>query len=57
VTRLDNNVALVVGGTTGIGLSTAEAFIHAGATVVVAGRNAEAGRAAVEHLRSSCLRC
>lgn len=44
--RFDGKVALVVGGTAGIGLSTATAFARAGAVVVVAGRDAEAGRAA-----------
>lgn len=53
---LHDNVALVVGGTTGIGFSTAEAFARAGATVVIAGRTPEAGHAAVEQLREHGLR-
>ncbi|MFC5995390.1 SDR family NAD(P)-dependent oxidoreductase [Pseudonocardia hispaniensis] len=47
---LEGKVALVVGGTTGIGLSAAIAFARAGAAVVVAGRNAEAGQAAAEKI-------
>lgn len=36
---LDGKVIVVIGGTTGIGLSAAKAFISAGARVVVVGRN------------------
>jgi NAD(P)-dependent dehydrogenase (short-subunit alcohol dehydrogenase family) len=43
-------VALVVGGTSGIGLATARAFARAGARVVVASRGEENGRAAVTTL-------
>ncbi|WP_037056982.1 SDR family NAD(P)-dependent oxidoreductase [Pseudonocardia asaccharolytica] len=50
---VDGKVALVVGGTAGIGLSTAEAFVRAGAMVVVAGRSAAAGEAAVGLLTRS----
>lgn len=47
---LDSKVALIVGGTTGIGLATAKAFASAGATVVVASRNSEKGAAAISEL-------
>jgi NAD(P)-dependent dehydrogenase (short-subunit alcohol dehydrogenase family) len=38
---LDGKVIVVIGGTTGIGLSAAKAFIEAGAKVVAVGRNIE----------------
>jgi NAD(P)-dependent dehydrogenase (short-subunit alcohol dehydrogenase family) len=37
---------VVIGGTTGLGLSAARAFVHAGAGVVVVGRNPQSVRAA-----------
>jgi NAD(P)-dependent dehydrogenase (short-subunit alcohol dehydrogenase family) len=43
-------VALVVGGTSGIGLATARAFGRAGAGVVIAGRDEERGRLAAAAL-------
>ncbi len=41
--RLKNKIALIVGGTSGIGQATATLFAHNGANVTVAGRNAAAG--------------
>lgn len=45
-------VALVTGGSSGMGLATAEAFADAGATVVIADHNVEAVKAVVERLRA-----
>ncbi|MGN0076277.1 MAG: SDR family NAD(P)-dependent oxidoreductase [Parafannyhessea sp.] len=42
--------AIVTGGTSGIGLSTAQALLAKGAKVVVAGRNPQRGEKAVEEL-------
>jgi len=47
---LDNKVAVVTGGSSGIGLATAQRFIAEGAQVVVTGRNQEALDAAVSTL-------
>ena len=38
---LDNKIFVIVGGTTGLGLSAAKAFVGQGAKVVVVGRNAD----------------
>jgi len=48
---MNGRVCLVTGGTGGIGLETARGLVRLGATVVLAGRDAERGRAAVEELR------
>jgi NAD(P)-dependent dehydrogenase (short-subunit alcohol dehydrogenase family) len=39
--QLENKKIVIIGGTTGIGLSAAKAFVASGANVVVVGRNAE----------------
>ena len=48
--ELKDKRIVLVGGTTGLGLSAAKAFVAAGAQVVVVGRDAENGRKAEEHL-------
>src|SRR3954454_7461833 len=48
--RLSGRGCLIVGGTSGIGLATARRFLEEGARVVVAGRSAETGRAALGDL-------
>ena len=48
--KLENKVALITGGTTGIGLATAKRFAAEGATVVVTGRNRETLEAARKEL-------
>ncbi len=46
-------VALVIGGTSGIGLATARAFARAGASVTVAARGREAGQATCASLEAT----
>ncbi|HEX6503995.1 MAG TPA: SDR family NAD(P)-dependent oxidoreductase [Terriglobales bacterium] len=49
--RLKNKVALITGGTSGIGQATALLFAKEGAKVVFTGRSAERGTAIVEKIR------
>ena len=53
--RMDGRVAIVTGGTSGIGLAIAKALADAGAEVVVAGRSQERGDEALEALRADGL--
>jgi 3-hydroxybutyrate dehydrogenase len=48
--KLKDRIAVITGGTGGIGFGVAQAFVEEGATVVITGRTAERGKGAVEQL-------
>lgn len=48
--RLENKVAVITGGNSGIGFATAKEFIHEGAKVIITGRHQEAVSNAVTEL-------
>lgn len=52
VKKLENKVAIVTGGTSGIGKASAQILADNGARVVIAGRNRERGMAAVDEIRN-----
>ena len=49
--RLENKIALITGGTSGIGFACAERFAEEGATVIMTSRGEERGRQAEAALR------
>jgi NAD(P)-dependent dehydrogenase (short-subunit alcohol dehydrogenase family) len=53
---LDGKIAIVTGGTSGIGEAIAEAFVQQGAKVVIAGRREEEGRAIEKRIRARFIR-
>jgi NAD(P)-dependent dehydrogenase (short-subunit alcohol dehydrogenase family) len=54
---LDGKIAIVTGGSTGIGRATAEKYLDYGADVVIANRSAETGRATAEELGCDFVQC
>lgn len=53
--RLENRVAIITGGTAGIGAATAIKFAQEGATVIVWARNPERGKAFIENAKAQGL--
>jgi NAD(P)-dependent dehydrogenase (short-subunit alcohol dehydrogenase family) len=51
---LQSKIVLIVGGTAGIGFAAAKAFASEGAVIVLAGRNSDRGKLAIEALSVLC---
>ena len=54
---LSGKTAIITGGSAGIGKAIAEEFVDQGASVVIANRTEETGRAAAEELGCSFIQC
>ena len=53
--RLNGKIAVVTGGSSGIGFATAKAFVNEGATVYITGRRKEALEAAAAKIGQGCI--
>ena len=53
--RLDGKIAVVTGGSSGIGFATAKAFVKEGATVYITGRRKEALETAASKIGQGCI--
>jgi NAD(P)-dependent dehydrogenase (short-subunit alcohol dehydrogenase family) len=51
MTKLENKVAIITGGASGVGNGIAKAFVKEGARVVIVDYNDEAGKQAIEELQ------
>ena len=53
--RLENKIAIITGGTSGIGEATAELFVSEGAVVIITGRSEHKGTAIAERLGENAV--